>query len=82
VGVVGGCGNICSLLFIKSRLMTTSRPKPTISMIASSSHALLIGCSNGGLYVTDCSTPSSITLANRCCVSVCMYVVMCCVCVE
>ncbi|XP_065912030.1 WD repeat-containing protein 93-like isoform X2 [Dysidea avara] len=65
VGVVGRCGTICSLLFIKSRLMTTSRPKSTISMAASCSHALLIGCSNGSLYVTDCSTPSSITLANR-----------------
>ena len=72
MGVVGRCGTICSLLFIKSRLMTTSRPKSTISMAASCSHALLIGCSNGSLYVTDCSTPSSITLANRYCISVCV----------
>lgn len=72
VGVVGGCGTVCSLLFIKSRLMTSSRPKPTTSMSASYRHALLIGCGNGSLYVTDCSTPNLVALANRYCItSVC-----------
>ena len=67
VGMVGGCSDICSLLFIQSRLMTTSRPKYTISTTFTSDnkHALLLGCTDGSLHVTDCNMPSSLPLANR-----------------
>ena len=67
--MVGGCSDICSLLFIQSRLMTTSRPKYTVSTTFTSDNkdALLLGCSDGSLHVTDCNVFSSlpIQLASR-----------------
>ena len=69
VGMVWGCSDVCSLLFIQSHLMTSSRPKHTssTSFTSSNKQALLLGCSDGSLHVADCIMPSSlpIKLASR-----------------
>jgi len=62
VAMVGECGNISSMLFIQSHLMTTNRSKPTISTSFVSRHTLLLGCGDGSLYVTDCNMPSSLPI--------------------
>ena len=64
VGMVGDCSDVCSLLFIQSRLMTSSHPKHTNSTSSTSNnkHVLLLGCNDGSLHVADCSMPTSIPI--------------------